>query len=93
MEPKQYTVAWNTGCLGHMIQAIIGIEKYDIDLDPSGSDSHYPESSIQQIIGHIHPYDSKKIIDSMQVIKPYFCLLYTSPSPRDKRQSRMPSSA
>ena len=22
-----------------------------------------------------------------------FCLLYTSPSPRDKRQSRMPSSA
>ena len=24
---------------------------------------------------------------------PMFCLLYTSPSPRDKRQSRMPSSA
>ncbi len=26
-------------------------------------------------------------------LRPYFCLLYTSPSPRDKRQSRMPSSA
>ena len=26
-------------------------------------------------------------------VKPYHCLLYTSPSPRDKRQSRMPSSA
>ena len=25
--------------------------------------------------------------------RPYVCLLYTSPSPRDKRQSRMPSSA
>ena len=25
--------------------------------------------------------------------RPYGCLLYTSPSPRDKRQSRMPSSA
>ena len=25
--------------------------------------------------------------------KRYICLLYTSPSPRDKRQSRMPSSA
>ena len=25
--------------------------------------------------------------------KNYRCLLYTSPSPRDKRQSRMPSSA
>ena len=29
-----------------------------------------------------------KVIDDM-----YTCLLYTSPSPRDKRQSRMPSSA
>ena len=27
------------------------------------------------------------------VIENEFCLLYTSPSPRDKRQSRMPSSA
>ena len=32
----------------------------------------------------------KKEIDSALVIA---CLLYTSPSPRDKRQSRMPSSA
>ena len=28
-----------------------------------------------------------------KVIQPLVCLLYTSPSPRDKRQSRMPSSA
>ena len=27
------------------------------------------------------------------VVVAYTCLLYTSPSPRDKRQSRMPSSA
>ena len=27
------------------------------------------------------------------VLLDYVCLLYTSPSPRDKRQSRMPSSA
>ena len=27
------------------------------------------------------------------VFQSYACLLYTSPSPRDKRQSRMPSSA
>ena len=26
-------------------------------------------------------------------VQPLDCLLYTSPSPRDKRQSRMPSSA
>ena len=28
-----------------------------------------------------------------KVAQPRTCLLYTSPSPRDKRQSRMPSSA
>ena len=31
--------------------------------------------------------------DQLAVILPSDCLLYTSPSPRDKRQSRMPSSA
>ena len=36
--------------------------------------------------------------DSLNLCKVFdgnntFCLLYTSPSPRDKRQSRMPSSA
>ena len=34
----------------------------------------------------------KLMIDEI-VRKIYDCLLYTSPSPRDKRQSRMPSSA
>ena len=33
------------------------------------------------------------LIDLDEPIGTYFCLLYTSPSPRDKRQSRMPSSA
>ena len=36
------------------------------------------------------PSGEKGFIDS---IRHYDCLLYTSPSPRDKRQSRMPSSA
>ena len=30
---------------------------------------------------------------SLEFTPDEFCLLYTSPSPRDKRQSRMPSSA
>ena len=30
---------------------------------------------------------------SINIDQDYICLLYTSPSPRDKRQSRMPSSA
>ena len=36
----------------------------------------------------------KRLSNKIQFIKLFtYCLLYTSPSPRDKRQSRMPSSA
>ena len=35
--------------------------------------------------------DDEVDVQSIEIIKS--CLLYTSPSPRDKRQSRMPSSA
>ena len=41
------------------------------------------------VINNIHPRDR----DIAMVFQNYACLLYTSPSPRDKRQSRMPSSA
>ena len=34
-----------------------------------------------------------ELLAAVKVYKNYHCLLYTSPSPRDKRQSRMPSSA
>ena len=42
--------------------------------------------------------DNLQILDplnltGLNLLKPRGCLLYTSPSPRDKRQSRMPSSA
>ena len=33
------------------------------------------------------------VVHENRGLNPYICLLYTSPSPRDKRQSRMPSSA
>ena len=35
----------------------------------------------------------KKTQDLMFGGRPYSCLLYTSPSPRDRTRSRMPSSA
>ena len=37
------------------------------------------------------PDEIVKLAEDMKWYPP--CLLYTSPSPRDKRQSRMPSSA
>ena len=46
------------------------------------------------IFPFIFPYYGFKVSeDKMQSCIDVICLLYTSPSPRDKRQSRMPSSA
>ena len=36
---------------------------------------------------------TEKIVSSSDSSDPHICLLYTSPSPRDQRGSRMPSSA
>ena len=39
------------------------------------------------------PIISSGVLNSSSGVVPYTCLLYTSPSPRDQRGSRMPSSA
>ena len=36
---------------------------------------------------------SKNVDYSGEILGEYICLLYTSPSPRDRQKSRMPSSA
>ena len=41
----------------------------------------------------IQPDASIQVVSGFDWRLPSYCLLYTSPSPRDKRQSRMPSSA
>ena len=47
--------------------------------------------------GTVKWFDAKKgygfVADSTSTDTDYFCLLYTSPSPRDLSTSRMPSSA
>ena len=71
----------------------------------SFSASSFLESEIMRLTGKTidisemynvrHTYPKKAWIYVMRQGKAQFshCLLYTSPSPRDKRQSRMPSSA
>ena len=63
---------------------------------------HIKSLSIIVFVGLILWFISKEIFDSATInttsgkallVSSYVCLLYTSPSPRDKRQSRMPSSA
>ena len=41
----------------------------------------------------ISVFDKTGLLDFAKKLNDLGCLLYTSPSPRDKRQSRMPSSA
>ena len=47
-----------------------------------------PEQMMIEISGQ-----EKKIEAFVDQVRPYGCLLYTSPSPRDRTRSRMPSSA
>ena len=51
----------------------------------------YLNPQIQLIIDEMIENDEKNKLNNF--IQQWICLLYTSPSPRDKRQSRMPSSA
>ena len=50
------------------------------------------ESVLQASVNY-QPNKSRDLASSAVTVLPLICLLYTSPSPRDKRQSRMPSSA
>ena len=37
--------------------------------------------------------ETREQFEALQEVQSYTCLLYTSPSPRDRQKSRMPSSA
>ena len=67
---------------------------FDLDNTILNGDSDY--SMINYLVD-IHLLDEMAKLRNDEFIQDYqqgqFCLLYTSPSPRDKRQSRMPSSA
>ena len=56
---------------------------------------HGSLGDIAQACGAIQDISENHKGDQIHLLttKPYFCLLYTSPSPRDGLLSRMPSSA
>ena len=50
----------------------------------------------RQVLHRDSDIGKRKVVSAMETLKSYnpnVCLLYTSPSPRDMRRSRMPSSA
>ena len=50
---------------------------------------------VPSIVAEIEPPEYQTVFSPVQESKPLlsFCLLYTSPSPRDRQKTRMPSSA
>ena len=59
--------------------------------DPELADATYIEPITPEIVAKIIEKEKPNAI--LPTMGGQTCLLYTSPSPRDKRQSRMPSSA
>ena len=60
----------------------------------SSTDDNKTIGIVQDLLKNIETTKEQGCIDLTRKFDKYDgCLLYTSPSPRDKRQSRMPSSA
>ena len=57
-------------------------DKSDIITTPSGGNDFFVDDSYLQLSGI-----------TLNLGEDFYCLLYTSPSPRDRQKSRMPSSA
>ena len=72
-------------------------ENRNLGLQPSPTDVHIWVSINAQARGPFSDQPHEQLEKTTQILrdlcKKSACLLYTSPSPRDKRQSRMPSSA
>ena len=62
-----------------------------IGLSPDQSQLYVAVSDPEHAVWYKYDISKPGIVSNRQLF--YDCLLYTSPSPRDKRQSRMPSSA
>ena len=59
-------------------------------LGPSGSG----KSTFIRTLNRLQPHDGGRVeVDGVEISEDTTCLLYTSPSPRDRQKSRMPSSA
>ena len=67
---------------------------YDEDGNAVAIKEYLPSSLALRQPGELVPAISPENLPVFRIgLKCFFCLLYTSPSPRDRQKSRMPSSA
>ena len=64
-----------------------------IDLPSVGKAAKQPDQIVQIVIGKDESLELKTGDKARKLTQREVCLLYTSPSPRDRTRSRMPSSA
>ena len=74
--------------------------KYKIMCDPNVDDANADEianamNSMASEVGVVQMVETKPLAFGLKFVEAHcvICLLYTSPSPRDRTRSRMPSSA
>ena len=71
-----------------------GLSKLQTKVLVAGQDAHICDQCIEQafsILNHQNTSEDLTTLSDITDLSP--CLLYTSPSPRDRTRSRMPSSA
>ena len=71
----------------------IDLTKFQIPNIDSWKNQVLKEANSDEALMYTNHIENIRIDISSKNNQKVFCLLYTSPSPRDKRQSRMPSSA
>ena len=77
----------NTGAQLHLIEPL-GFPLEDSKMKRAGLDYHeYASMKVHK------SWDAFLSSEQPEAARMYACLLYTSPSPRDRQKSRMPSSA
>ena len=69
------------------------LDKLIIAIDSEETKSHINNSCDTMFTSSEHKSGTDRVAEVSEKINPNICLLYTSPSPRDVEESRMPSSA
>ena len=72
---------------------LLSVDMQNEYLDPKVGTSPLAKSDVDRILKNSNFLLNKLRKLSIPIVHCYVCLLYTSPSPRDVKRSRMPSSA
>ena len=88
---------FNRFCIGLLLMSALSMQSCYFDFDDDGGRGDFEFNRCEEGFGSttteelfLDDFTGIKLSTDAQV---YFCLLYTSPSPRDATLSRMPSSA